>query len=1214
MAAILNAASEGLVRTTNLIPFTGAATHCWWADVEAHPVGGNFLTLFYHGDDPATLYADYVWFGYGGAGDLLVDIAGTAGQVQAAPGRHHFAYVRDADALSHRFYMDGELVISVSHDVSAFANTHLYLGTDTFAADWDEQRIWQYRSWSAALTAAQIASEMAASSAVLTTDLHVDTPLELDLDDESANDYDWSLYQSTTFEDTVPDPVYSPRHHGFAFRSVSAVATGTTALTIAAPAGIQDNDLLVLTVAHKSNSPTAYLTPPSGFLLVAKGIPTGGTTRGEMYYKRASSESGSYSVTGMNTVCAGYITCYEGAKTGSYVLDVANIRENASGTTGTDGVTTNYANSLVLFMVALGSNTDPESIGTRAGNSGRELYDSDFNRCYRRQSGGSAVGGAVSIAHADASRVLTGEMDPWTAFISGNPENVCIQAVFRPAITPTHSGTYYFFGFESMGERPEQGFLKGQWRSTYDQPIGWATEPRTNRMRQERAGLGTLVNRDMHVNQQGDYDVCVGRYMTPRLAAQTISGTIDIRWFIGQWWDDLALGAINSSVVRTKLHVYITKGQTTDTRTTLLNHVETTNWPFDASQGPGGQVKGLASAQTLTSAVCQEGDSVCVEVGFRIVSSPTPTPHYPPDEWTGIAIEGFGGANPNTAGLGSPTTHSPVAGLVSEIGTDVTTSLSHLRFSMSMVEAPPDPDDTAKVPTNQTWQTAIAITDDDLPYCSADMRADLATSPTRELWWEYTPEEASTVDLEDGTYLGAKRLGLFGFGSNHAVEIKSFFDSSGDNLTPNDEDFNLVLANSGGAGIHRAEEALWNDVVADRRYWIRVRTEIQSGGTPATGGGAVRFGLIRERAPQEDDIYLATKQVLALDQCGNLVNHTGAFSSSAPTGVAIDYTERPMSDLTATLYPNDAGHQRPRLLVGLHNFDLVEIVDLATLAKGHGEIDWYSNNLDAAPAGEIMSNLQTTHDLSVDERGQFQGTELVVAWFGDGYQHVTGAPPLPSFLNNVSESANTGAPRGPFDMLHGDNQPEAPFADADINAAAVQHTTPNKIALGWDNRTLYYTSGGHYVPVSQIGGTTTDIRADVIKVYDLVTDTQGADIGPITLEPGFNPGLRNLVLLPADKGILVINGSRVDWIRMDGTPVRSYRPMRANNVPAYDLTSLALNSDGESFWTYDAESAAMFKFNLFSSAQVRCVETFMVQGVNAQLTVYTPNGIKEPCW
>ena len=142
-----------------------------------------------------------------------------------------------------------------------------------------------------------------------------------------------------------------------AFRSGANTAYGSrTNITIAAPAGIVDGDILVAMVA------TGAATPP------IPGTPTGWTAFGtdiqdgasgafvvnlRTFWKRASSESGSYTFNHASASSAGWIGCYSGCITSGTPLAATstNFSNTGVGTTSTGlGITTTAANSFLLWL------------------------------------------------------------------------------------------------------------------------------------------------------------------------------------------------------------------------------------------------------------------------------------------------------------------------------------------------------------------------------------------------------------------------------------------------------------------------------------------------------------------------------------------------------------------------------------------------------------------------------------------------------------------------------------------------------------------------------------------------------------------------------------------------------------------------------------------------------------------------------------------------
>jgi hypothetical protein len=83
-------------------------------------------------------------------------------------------------------------------------------------------------------------------------------------------------------------------------------------LTLSAPSGIQDNDLLIAFVGGAFNLPS--ITPPSGWTLGDAQTDTTGGDWLAWYYKIASSESGSYTWSfASRYAVVGAIMCYDGS-------------------------------------------------------------------------------------------------------------------------------------------------------------------------------------------------------------------------------------------------------------------------------------------------------------------------------------------------------------------------------------------------------------------------------------------------------------------------------------------------------------------------------------------------------------------------------------------------------------------------------------------------------------------------------------------------------------------------------------------------------------------------------------------------------------------------------------------------------------------------------------------------------------------------------------
>ena len=172
-----------------------------------------------------------------------------------------------------------------------------------------------------------------------------------------------------------------------AHRSLTSLSFGArTNSTLSAPAGLADNDILLLILGMQTTAGTVPTpTAPAGFSPVgggdANGLviyvdPAGGSANDEMgiyaWYKRASSESGSYTVTHASCTTFGYLGAYTGGATSGNPTD----NPNASGNSGTGGgsmtatgVTTAVDGSLIVFAGlvwdSIGATTPPTGMTER---------------------------------------------------------------------------------------------------------------------------------------------------------------------------------------------------------------------------------------------------------------------------------------------------------------------------------------------------------------------------------------------------------------------------------------------------------------------------------------------------------------------------------------------------------------------------------------------------------------------------------------------------------------------------------------------------------------------------------------------------------------------------------------------------------------------------------------------------------------------------------
>lgn len=677
----------------------------------------------------------------------------------------------------------------------------------------------------------------------------------------------------------------------------------------------------------------------------------------------------------------------------------------------------------------------------------------------------------------------------------------------------------------ARGTWARQSVYSGSWYP--DQPL-WE-------LRDTKTGSGTQSTVAIATNQQNNYDILWATWVSQELDAQTISGTFDLCFGTNAYWDEDPNLPTGDSIVYYKVHIYITVGKSKTVRHTLLNnYVDATAIPYR-----GGETlytfQSLTSPAALTSGAAQTGDTLVVEVGFRVASSPTPAPTYPPSATTRIKVTSLGADAGNAdAVAGDTTIHAPWFEFSGTIG---------LQGSGS------------SPPPNDACADAEVIAS--LPYTSGLVDTTESQDTDRAIWYTFTAAQDGIVTVA-------------AHGSNYRVEIV-LFDSCGGFATP-------ALESSTTFTAPRSLALRTVQVYQGNSYWIRARST-SSTTCASNSGGVARISVFYHELPALGDVYLPSGSIFALRD-DQYVNMTNSFITSNPTGVAIDYTQRPMDDL------NGGTNSNERILIGLHSYELVEILDLPSLNVGESEVDyigdpWVVGGVDIHPA-----------QLYVTAAGY-----LHAGWFGNGYLFVVGAGTLPAILNTVSSNSAYSALKS-IDATSGDNQIGAPYTDT-VRVLDIQVTAPWAIAFDENSGILYYTSGGVYEPV---GGNT-------IKRYSINTDTQLPDFATLALQGSNNPGLKGLAVLSTG-GLLVCNGTVVQRLDNAGNITQTYTPSIAED--SQTLIDVKLDSTETTFWVVDLATTRLFQFNLATGAELQTVQPYGIMGTLVQLAVYTAGEAPPP--
>jgi hypothetical protein len=195
--------------------------------------------------------------------------------------------------------------------------------------------------------------------------------------------------------------------------------------------------------------------------------------------------------------------------------------------------------------------------------------------------------------------------------------------------------------------------IRGAWDQTTGAVVG--------ALDSAKVGGGDITSKaSIETSATNPFNVLLGRWVSGPLAAQTISGTLNV-----------TLGILENSAsadINWHIHVYVTSGNTDTPRGTLLTDyteaLGVNEWPVT------GTFKQLNAAQTLTSLAISDGDRVVVEVGYCARNAVTTS--FSGTIWYGTQ---------------DPTTHAVATTDGAASGTSVTTQIGHVDFSVALTES-----------------------------------------------------------------------------------------------------------------------------------------------------------------------------------------------------------------------------------------------------------------------------------------------------------------------------------------------------------------------------------------------------------------------------------------------------------------------------------------------------------------------------------------------
>lgn len=214
------------------------------------------------------------------------------------------------------------------------------------------------------------------------------------------------------------------------FVSISSTTYASrTNTTVTAPTGIADDDFLLLTVLTAANPTAPAATAPGGFTEIGSSI--GVTSAGfnlvtRSFYKRASGESGNYTVTHAAGSSQANIAVFRGVDWDTGPLDATQTQNSGTGTTRVwTGLTTVTANAMV---VAAGFDWGDTSNNLTPPSGMTEALDNAISYvAHELRSTAGATGGR---SHASNS----GALNPWGArLIALRPSAGAGETIYKGA-------------------------------------------------------------------------------------------------------------------------------------------------------------------------------------------------------------------------------------------------------------------------------------------------------------------------------------------------------------------------------------------------------------------------------------------------------------------------------------------------------------------------------------------------------------------------------------------------------------------------------------------------------------------------------------------------------------------------------------------------------------------------------------------------------------
>lgn len=246
MSAISSDNTEGLARTTNIVAGSSDYTAVGWYKHDATPGGGLGFTCLDVRNNAYDRWAG-IYTATAGTNLFTLNVENGTGPLTTANATftplqwYAVAYVRQG--TTHRFYVDGVLIGSVTSDFSAVTLERLELLFDGASGATDNSRteFGYFREYNAALTLPELIAEWKSATAVRTSNLIASCPLQANANDVSGAGNNFSLIgASVTFSTPTPLLNITP-----------ATATEVSSLPFSSSQDVRDGNGIVKTVYYK---------------------------------------------------------------------------------------------------------------------------------------------------------------------------------------------------------------------------------------------------------------------------------------------------------------------------------------------------------------------------------------------------------------------------------------------------------------------------------------------------------------------------------------------------------------------------------------------------------------------------------------------------------------------------------------------------------------------------------------------------------------------------------------------------------------------------------------------------------------------------------------------------------------------------------------------------------------------------------------------------